>query len=225
MSINVVSETFINLWHCCFVYINYFIICKLSAVIKDVIILGSETACDLCSMVKVTQKVLCKSMIRVKKFLELVHTDLVGPVVTTLIDKCYYILFKNDYSGVIKVYSLKLKNQIYEKYIEYKTLVENYLKLMIKCLWTDNGTEYNNGQFITILKASGIQWEPSAPYMQAHSKAKWSHYTIINMVRAVLIAQKLLKLLWIKFVKACCYIWNWVPEIDLQTFYKHFKGS
>ena len=92
------------------------------------------------------------------------------------------------------MYSLKSKDQIYEKYIKYKTLMKNHLKLIIKCLQTDNGTEYDNDQFITTLKTSDIQWEPSASYTQAqNSKAEQLHYTIMNMVRAVLIAQKLLK--------------------------------
>ena len=165
--INIVSETFIDLWHHCFAHVNYFTICKLPAVTEDVMILGSKAVCDLCSMMKVTQKVLCKPIIRVKEPLELVHTDLVDSVAITLTNEHYYILFKNDYSDVVKVYNLKLKNQAYEKYIEYKTLVKNHLKLTIKCLWTDNGTEYDNGQFITALKTSDIQWKPSALYMQA----------------------------------------------------------
>ena len=122
---------------------------------------------------EVTQKILYKFIIRVKKPLELIYTDLMSSVTTTLTNECYYILFKDDYSGVIKVYDLKLKNQIYKKYIEYKTLVKNHLKLMIKHLQTDNGTEYNNGQFITTLKAFDIQWELSALYTQAqNSKAE-----------------------------------------------------
>ena len=110
ISINVVSETLIDLWHHCFAHINYFIICKLSAVTKGVMILGSEAVCDSCSMVKVTQKVLCRPMTRAKKPLELVHTNLVGSVMTTLTGEHYYILFKNDYNDVVKVYNLKLKN-------------------------------------------------------------------------------------------------------------------
>ena len=108
--INIVSETFIDVWHCCFTYVNYSIIQKLSAVIKDVTISDTETACNLCSMVKATQKVSHRSMIRVKKPLELIYTDLVNSVIITLTDECYYILFKNDYSSIIKVYSLKLKD-------------------------------------------------------------------------------------------------------------------
>ena len=107
-------------------------------------ILGNEAACNLYSMVKMTQKILHKPMTRVKKPLKFIHTDLVDSVATTLIDKHYYILFKNDYNSVVKVYDLKLKDQVYEKYIEYKTLVKNHLKLMIKYLQINNGTEYNN---------------------------------------------------------------------------------
>ena len=147
-------------------------------------------------MAKATQKVSYRPMIRAKEPLELVHTDLVGSVVTTLTGEHYYILFKDDYSGVVKVYDLKLKDQVYEKYIEYKSLVKNHLKSTIKHLQINNGTEYDNDQFITALKASDIQWESSASYMQAqNSKAEQLHYTIMNMVKVVLIAQKLLKLL------------------------------
>ena len=78
-------------------------------------------------------------------------------VATTLTDKYYYILFKNDYNDVIKVYNLKSKNQIYKKYIKYKTLMKNHLKSIIKCLQINNGIEYNNDQFTIILEASNIQ--------------------------------------------------------------------
>ena len=144
VSINIASETLIDLWHCCLAHINYSTIHKLPAVTKGVMILGSEAACNSCFMVKATQKVLHRLITRVKESLELIHTDLVGPVATTLTDEHYYILFKNDYSGVVKVYGLKSKDQAYEKYIEYKALVENHLKSIIKHLQINNGTEYNN---------------------------------------------------------------------------------
>ena len=134
MFINIVSETFINLWHCHLTHINYFTIHKFSAVTESVTISGSETAYNSCFIAKATQKVLHKLMTKVKEPLKFIHTDLVNSVVTTLTDEHYYILFKNDYSSVIKMYNLKLKDQIYEKYIEYKTLVENHLKLIIKHL-------------------------------------------------------------------------------------------
>ena len=83
---------------------------------------------------KATQKVSHKFMTRAKKLLKLIHIDLIDFVTTILTDKHYYILFKNDYSSVIKVYNLKSKNQVYNKYIEYKILIKNHLKSTIKHL-------------------------------------------------------------------------------------------
>ena len=132
--IKIVSETLIDLWHHHLAHINYSTICKLSAVTKSVMIMNSEAACDSCSMIKVTQKISCRPMTRIKKLLKLIYTDLVNLVAITLTGECYYILFKNDYSDVVKMYGLKLKDQVYDKYAEYKALVENYLKSIIKCL-------------------------------------------------------------------------------------------
>ena len=57
-----------------------------------------------------TQKVLYKLMTRAKKPLELIYTNLINSVATTLTDKHYYILFKDNYSSVVKVYNLKSKD-------------------------------------------------------------------------------------------------------------------
>ena len=134
MFINIVSETLINLWHYHLAHINYSTIQKLSAVTEGVTISNSEAVYDLCSIAKATQKVLHRFIIRIKKLLKLIHTDLMSSVMTILTDECYYILFKNDYSDVVKMYDLKLKDQIYDKYVEYKTLIKNHLKLIIKHL-------------------------------------------------------------------------------------------
>ena len=43
-------------------------------------------------------------------------------------------------------------------------------------------------------------------------------------MKVILIIQKLLKTLWIKFVKTCVYIWNRVPEVNFQISYEWFEG-
>ena len=75
-------------------------------------------------------------------------------------------MFKNDYNEILRVFNLKSKDQIYEWYIKYKTLIENHLESTIKHLQINNDIEYDNNQFITALKASNIQWESSAVYTQ-----------------------------------------------------------
>ena len=91
------------------------------------------------------------------KPLKLIHTDLVRSIASTMNSEQYYILFKNDYSEMLRIFSLKLKDQTYEQYTEYKALMENHLESIIKHLQSDNDTEYDNDQFITALKTSDIQ--------------------------------------------------------------------
>ena len=166
-NINIISETIsIKLWHHCLTHVNYATVQKLSAVIKDMMIASSDNieSCDSCLMMKATQKISWQSMIRITKSLKLIHIDLMKSITSIMNDKQYYILFKNDYSEMLRIFSLKLKDQVYEQYIKYKTLMENHLESMIKCLQTDNNIEYDNDQFITALKAFDIQWKSSAAY-------------------------------------------------------------
>ena len=104
-------------------------------------------------------------MIKVIKSFKFIHIDLVNFITLIMISKQYYILFKNDYNEILKIYDLKFKDQVYNWYIKFKVLIKNYLKFTINCLWIDNDIEYNNGQFITALKTSKIQWKLSAFYI------------------------------------------------------------
>ena len=191
-----------------------------------IVSLNNIESCDSCSMMKAIWKISQQFKIRITKSLKLIHIDLMRFIMSTMNSKWYYILFKNDYNKMFRIFSLKLKDQIYEQYTEYKTLMKNYLESTIKCLWTDNNIEYDNDQFITALKTSDIQWESSAAYMQAqNSKVKCLHCMIMNMIKTVLIMQKLLKMLWVKLMKACCYVQNRVLKVDSQTLYECFKSS
>ena len=138
---------------------NYSIIKKLSTVTEDIIIISLNNIIlyDLCSMTKATQKVLQRFMTKVMKPLKFIHIDLISPITLMMISKWYYIVFKNDYNKIFKIYSLKFKDQIYDWYIKFKTLIKNHLKFIIKCLQINSDIKYNNGQFITILKTLKIQ--------------------------------------------------------------------
>lgn len=58
--------------------------------------------------------------------LELIHTDLCGPMETALIGKSRYILtFLNDYTKKVFVYFLQNKNQVSKTFENFKALVEN----------------------------------------------------------------------------------------------------
>ena len=85
---------------------------------------------------------------RVKEVLDLVHTDLCGPMSTSARGGYeYFITFIDDYSRYRYIYLMHHKFEAFEKFKEYKTEVESHQGKSIKSLRSDYGGEYLLGVF------------------------------------------------------------------------------
>ena len=63
---------------------------------------------------------------RAKQILELVHSDVFGPVkVPSLGKSMYYVSFIDDFSRNTWIYFLKKKSKVFDGFKEFKALVEN----------------------------------------------------------------------------------------------------
>ena len=63
---------------------------------------------------------------RAKHILELVHSDVFGPVkVPSLGKSMYYVSFIDDFSRNTWTYFLKKKTEVFGRFKEFKALVEN----------------------------------------------------------------------------------------------------
>jgi hypothetical protein len=72
--------------------------------------------------------------------LELIHSDVCGPMPSTSISGyVYYVSFIDDYSRKNWVYFLKSKDEVFSKFKEFKVLIENLFEKKIKILRSDNG--------------------------------------------------------------------------------------
>jgi transposase InsO family protein len=92
------------------------------------------------------------------QLLKIVHTNVCGPIKTTLHGGARYFLnFIDDFSRKIHVYFLKSKGEAFEKFKQYKALVENKVGHKIKVLRSDNGGEYVSKRFDAFLAECGIQ--------------------------------------------------------------------
>ena len=81
--------------------------------------------------------------IRAKAPLEIVHSDLCGPMQTPSLTRNHYMLtFIDDFTRKTWVYFLKFKNEGFEKLFHFKALIENQSGQHIKVLRTDRGGEY-----------------------------------------------------------------------------------
>lgn len=86
----------------------------------------------------------------------MVHTDLAGPVATELIDGYKYVQsFTDDNSRAVFVYFLKKKSdtvQATEKFLADASPYGN-----VRCIRSDNGTEFMCGDFQALMRKNKIR--------------------------------------------------------------------
>ena len=87
---------------------------------------------------------------RAKEQLELVHSDLCGPM--TIQARCgfeYFINFIDDFSRYGYIYLMLCKSEAFEKFKEYRVETEKRLNKCLKILRSCCGGEYLLGEFRT----------------------------------------------------------------------------
>ena len=157
--------------------------------------------------------------------LELVHTDLAGPIGPTSREGFRYaIIFTDDYSGVAFVYFLKAKSDTMEATERF--LADSAPFGKVKCLRSDNGSEYTSEAFKSLLKRHCIRHDTSAPYSpHQNGTAERFWRTLFEMARCLLIQANLSKEFWPYAVQAAAYIRNRCYNNRIQqTPYFAFSG-
>ena len=76
----------------------------------------------------------------------------------------YYVSFIDDFSRKTCIYFLKGKNEVFSKFKEYKSLVDNQTDGNIKTLWSDNGGELTSKELKELCREYGIKRELITPY-------------------------------------------------------------
>ncbi|KAL5765185.1 hypothetical protein ACOSQ2_017779 [Xanthoceras sorbifolium] len=102
---------------------------------------------------------------RAKKALELVHSDICGPInPSSNRSKRYIITFIDDYNRKIWVYFLQEKSEAFAAFKNYKVLVEKEVGSPIKVLRTDREGEYNSYEFENLCETHEIKRQLTTAY-------------------------------------------------------------
>ena len=83
-----------------------------------------------------------KGSTRSRDLLEIIHTDICGPLKPTLCGNKYFITFIDDFSRFGYVYLINDKSLSLEKFKIFKTEVENQCGKTIKIVRSDRGGEF-----------------------------------------------------------------------------------
>jgi transposase InsO family protein len=97
--------------------------------------------------------------------LQLVHSDLCGPLSSHSFSGCNYFLTSiDDFSRRTWFYFLKLKSKVFDNFLAYNALVEKQSGCQLQRLRTNNEGEYVKNKFTSYCIAQGIQMQHTIPY-------------------------------------------------------------
>ena len=101
---------------------------------------------------------------RAQCLLQLVYSDLFGPMQTQSMGKASYVLtFIDDFSRYCWGFFLKYKDEAFEFFKSFKASVENQRRYIIKCLRTDHSSEFFSNDFLKFFRDSGIKRKLPSP--------------------------------------------------------------
>ena len=104
----------------------------------------------------------------------------------------YCVTFIDDYSRKTWIYFLKAKSKVFERFLEFKTLMENQIGKKIRVLRTDNGAEYTSNEFMGYCSAEGIKKEHNVPHTPQHNGfVEQKNRTMVGVAKAMLFDQGL----------------------------------
>ena len=178
-----------------------------------------NSVCKGCSLGKNIKKPYPLSNKKSNGILDLIHSDLCGPMFAPSMNGCiYYIIFIDDCSRKTWIYFLKTKDENFSRFQEFKNLVENQTGRHIRVFKTDNSKEFDSFKYDELYRASGIKRELTVPYNpQQNGVAERKNRTICEAARAMMHDQNLPLSLWAEAASTAVYIQNRCPHKALEA--------
>ncbi|KMQ85317.1 retrovirus-related pol polyprotein from transposon tnt 1-94 [Lasius niger] len=173
----------------------------------------NEFRCDICDKSKIHIQPFKPSKNRETEVLNLVHSDICGPMnVESLAGSKYFVTFIDDFSRYTEVVMLRQRSDVLKAFRNYKRRVEKLTGRHIKKLRTDNGKEYLSNEFKKFFEDEGISRQLSVEYTpQQNGVAERANRTIIEMARCMLQQSGLPQSLWAEAVNTATFIRNRCP--------------
>jgi hypothetical protein len=133
-----------------------------------------------------------------------------------------YVSFIDDFSKKTWLYFLRKKSEVFRKFEEFKSLVENEIDKKVKVLRTHNGGEFCGKEFEQFCKQCGIACQNTTPYTpQQNGVAERMNMMLMDKARSMLSGAKLAQEFWEEAVDTTRYLVNRSPSSSLVDSTPH----
>ncbi|KAE8732274.1 hypothetical protein F3Y22_tig00002237pilonHSYRG01326 [Hibiscus syriacus] len=207
-----------DLWHMRLGHVSY---SKLSVMVKKSMLKGlpqldvrTDTVCAGCQYGKAHQLPYDESKFKAKEPLELVHSDVFGPVKQQSISGMrYMVTFIDDFSRYVWVFFMKEKSITFSKFKEFRDSAEGEVGKKIYCLRTDNGGEYRSNEFSQYLRECRIRHQYTcANTPQQNGVAERKNRHLAKICRSMLHAKNVSGRFWAEAMRTAAFVINRLPQ-------------
>jgi len=216
------------LWHCRLAHVGLKALEILPKVVIDAPRMTGKFDCESCIKCKFARTPFTPTTSRATEPVQLVHSDICGPLETAIGGGRYMLLFIDDAARRTDEYILKYKSEAVEKFKEWKALREKESGNQVKRFRKDGGGEYTSKKFAEYLKSEGISKETTTPYTpQCNGVVERANRTIMECVRCMLDDAGLSKKYRAFAVSVAVYLKNRTPTRSVvgKTPYEAWHGS
>jgi transposase InsO family protein len=129
----------------------------------------------------------------------------------------YFVIFIDDFSRKVWVYFMWHKSEMFAKFKLWKAEVENQTGKKVKCLKTDNDTEYTNNEFRDFCEQQGIKRHFTVrKTSQQNGVVERMNKSIAERARCLRLNAGLSKSFWADAVSMTYYLINRSPRVALD---------
>ncbi|KAG6532281.1 hypothetical protein ZIOFF_006121 [Zingiber officinale] len=190
---------------------------------------GKQHVCEGCAFGKQHRLPFPKGVSwRAKEKLELIHTDVCGPMDTlSHAQNRYFILFIDDHTRMTWVYFMRQKSEVFMIFKKFKSLVEKQSGCFIKTLRSDRGKEYTSKEFHNFCEDEGVERQLTVRYTpQQNGVTERKNQTIVEMAKSMMHEKGLPKIFWAEAVYTTVYLSNRCPTtaIPNKTPFEAWSG-
>lgn len=177
----------------------------------------SMAKCESCCKAKQVRQAYDQTRHRAKSPLELIQTDIIGPLEESVNGEKYLITFLDDYSHCAVTVALHQRSDVAEHFKKFERLATAKFNQKISTIRLDNAPEFVGGDFRDYCNESEITLQFAEPYEHQHNGTaeSWNR-TIMERTRALLYDAKLPEKFWSYSAYAATFILNRSPTSTLK---------
>jgi len=179
----------------------------------------NENTCDDCKIVKMKRFPHNKTPPRATRKLEIIHSDIVGPINISYSGKRFFLIIIDEYSRKSWVFIMKSKSEVTDIIINTLKMLNNkFDNYKIKIFKSDNTKEYKNKKINKFCKENDIEKVYSPQYNpENNGLSERFNLTLVSCAITMIYWRELSENFWDFSILYANYIYNKVPHSGIYN--------